>query len=139
MGVHEGNAMMMSQKLIRRLAAPVVLAAGLAFGTVALTASPASAAYACGYYSGNAETVKGDSGNQVREIQCLLVGIFGKNLGTSGPSHDGVDGEFGTKTYNAVLSLQKQLSSVCSPALAQDGKVGRHTWSALRNGGCPTD
>jgi peptidoglycan hydrolase-like protein with peptidoglycan-binding domain len=129
----------MPQKLIRRLAAPVVLAAGLAVGTVAVTASPASATASCGYYSGNAETVKGDTGNRVREIQCLLVYTFGYDLGSSGPSYNGVDGQFGTKTYNAVLNLQRNLNDLgCPRQLSEDGKVGTHTWSALRNAGCPT-
>lgn len=138
MGVHEGNTMILSQKLIRRLAAPVVLAAGLSVGTVAVTASPASAAASCGFYSGNAETVRGDSGNRVREVQCILVGRFDYNLGTSGPNRNGVDGEFGTRTHNAVLNMQIRLNSVCNRQLAEDGRVGRHTWSALRNVGCPT-
>jgi len=46
----------------------------------------------------------------VREIQCLIVGWFDHNLGTSGPGHNGVDGEFGTKIYDAVVSLQKSLN-----------------------------
>jgi peptidoglycan hydrolase-like protein with peptidoglycan-binding domain len=127
------------------LAAPLGLAgtaqasAGPAVGTAAVTASSVSASsWQCGYYSGNAETVKGDTGDRVREVQCLVVYVFGQNVGTSGPAHDGVDGEFGTKTYNAVVSIQKSLNSVCTRQLSVDGKVGTHTWSALRAGGCPT-
>ena len=61
---------------------------------------------------------RGSRGNFVKILQYLLVD-YGYNLT--------VDGEFGTRTYNAVLDFQKNNN------LVQDGIVGRNTWNALLN------
>jgi peptidoglycan hydrolase-like protein with peptidoglycan-binding domain len=73
-----------------------------------------AAAFTCGYYSGNALTVRGDLGPRVREVQCLL-GIS-------------VDGQFGPITESTVEQFQDWYGH----GLAVDGKVGVHTWAALR-------
>jgi len=92
-------------------------------------------AVACGYYSGKVETVRGDQGNRVREVQCLLV-YWGYSVGSSG-----VDGDFGPATESAVRKFQSDTYSVCGPpGLVSDGRVGKHTWSALRApDSCPTE
>lgn len=60
----------------------------------------------------------GSEGNQVVLLQYLL-NQYRYNLVT--------DGDFGTKTYNAVLDFQK------NNGLVADGIVGRNTWTALLN------
>jgi len=89
----------------------------------------------CGYYSGTTETVRGNTGNRVREVQCLLL-YWGYSVGPSG-----VDGDFGPATESAVRRFQADTYGVCGPpGLVSDGRVGRHTWSALRApNGCPTE
>ena len=48
----------------------------------------------------------GCTGTDVAELQRRLK-LLGYNLGTFGPSHDGVDGEFGVKTMSAVFDFQE--------------------------------
>ena len=60
---------------------------------------------------------KGNSGEQVRELQELLNSL-GYDCGVA-------DGIFGTKTQNAVISFQK------AHGLTADGVVGPKTWAAL--------
>lgn len=62
---------------------------------------------------------KGSTGNSVKALQLLLIGN-GFSCGTYG-----ADGDFGSATQAAVISLQKAKS------LDPDGIVGQHTWSAL--------
>lgn len=103
--------------------AALVCLGGLAFGLApaahaagsegSRSSVPAAAAFTCGYYSGNALTVRGDLGPRVREVQCLL-GIT-------------VDGEFGPITESTVERFQSWYGG-----LTVDGKVGVHTWAALR-------
>jgi len=58
------------------------------------------------------------SGNFVYILQYLL-NQYGYNLS--------VDGKFGVRTQNAVISFQKNNN------LTEDGIVGRNTWNALLN------
>lgn len=70
--------------------------------------------------SGNKPTLrKGDKGAFVMEVQMLLI-----QHGFSLPRF-GADGDFGSETLAAVKAFQK------SHGLAQDGIVGKNTWSAL--------
>jgi hypothetical protein len=94
-----------------------------------------SALVSCGYYSGKTETVRGDQGDRVREAQCLLL-YWGYSVGPSG-----VDGDFGGDTEKAAKAFQADTYGICGPpGLVSDGKVGKHTWSALRaSDSCPTE
>ena len=60
---------------------------------------------------------RGSTGTEVRELQELL------NLAGAGLT---VDGDFGTKTYNAVIIFQK------ANGLTADGIVGAKTWTKLQ-------
>ncbi len=60
---------------------------------------------------------KGSTGTAVRELQKLL------NLTGAGLT---VDGDFGTKTLNAVKAFQKE------NGLTVDGVVGAKTWAKLK-------
>lgn len=65
---------------------------------------------------------KGSKGNEVRALQSLLI-AFGYSCGRSG-----IDGDFGTATYNAVVNYQKDRR------LSVDGIVGTNTWNKLLKG-----
>lgn len=67
----------------------------------------------------------GDKGNAVKEIQNLLIGA-GYNLGDYGVNKNGVDGDFGKKTLEAVKSFQNAFG------LTVDGIVGEKTLTALK-------
>lgn len=67
----------------------------------------------------------GSRGSQVKKIQQKLVDL-GYDLGTSGPNGDGVDGQYGGKTYRAVKKFQE-----ANPPLKVDGKVGDNTSPVL--------
>ena len=67
----------------------------------------------------------GDKGNAVKEIQKLLIGA-GYNLGDYGVNKNGVDGDFGTKTLEAVKSFQ----NACG--LTVNGIVTEKTLTALK-------
>lgn len=56
----------------------------------------------------------------MKEIQCLLT-YRGYNV------VDGIDGQFGTNTENAVKAFQT------AKGLEVDGEVGAQTWPALRS------
>ena len=60
---------------------------------------------------------KGSKGNSVKVLQRLLNG-YGYSCGS-------VDGDFGAKTYNAVVKFQK------AKKLDADGVVGEQTWGKL--------
>ncbi|WP_169314148.1 peptidoglycan-binding domain-containing protein [Streptomyces piniterrae] len=77
-----------------------------------------AAAY-CGYYDGNATTGRGDRGDRVREVQCLI------NLWNGGTPLQ-VDGDFGPRTESWVVYFQDV------NGLGVDGIVGPETWNALR-------
>lgn len=81
---------------------------------------PSAQGYTCGYYSGSEITQYGDTGNRVREVQCLI------NLRYYEPKLV-VDGVFGPKTRDAVRWFQW-----CA-IITEDGVVGKETWSHLRN------
>ena len=67
---------------------------------------------------------RGDRGTEVRIIQYYLnfLGFFNPRL-----SQIGVDGVFGSETYNAVVNFQRLYG------LTADGIVGRTTWNMLVN------
>ncbi|MEV5989130.1 peptidoglycan-binding domain-containing protein [Streptomyces sp. NPDC052051] len=78
--------------------------------------------YTAGYsWAWNVVISKGDTGDRVREIQCLTQ-FWGSNPGA-------VDGDFGQNTKNAVIEQQK----ACG--ITADGVVGPATWRCLRDGG----
>ena len=56
----------------------------------------------------------------MKEIQCILT-YRGYNV------VDGIDGQFGPNTENAVKAFQK------AKGLGVDGEVGPQTWPALRS------
>lgn len=62
---------------------------------------------------------KGNKNNSVRALQILLIGN-GYSCGSYG-----VDGDFGTGTYNAVIKFQKVKN------INADGIVGAQTWGKL--------
>jgi len=75
----------------------------------------------CTYYSGSAETDPWSKNtNAVKEIQCILT-YRGYNV------VDGIDGQFGPNTENAVKAFQR------AKGLGVDGEVGPQTWPALRS------
>lgn len=61
----------------------------------------------------------GSTGNSVKALQILLIGN-GHSCGSYG-----ADGEFGSKTQDAVIGLQE------SKGLTKDGIAGKDTWSAI--------
>lgn len=67
---------------------------------------------------------KSSQGDTVKALQAMLVG-YGYNLGNFGENKNGVDGDFGTATHNAVVSFQKK------NGLDPDGIVGPLTWNKL--------
>ncbi|MQY10950.1 hypothetical protein SRB5_10640 [Streptomyces sp. RB5] len=82
--------------------------------------SPAvSAAAHCGYYNGKATTKRGDHGDRVREIQCIINRW-------NGGSPLKVDGDFGPRTESWVVYFQDVRG------LKVDGIVGPQTWKSLR-------
>ncbi|MGW6906831.1 peptidoglycan-binding domain-containing protein [Streptomyces sp. NPDC054940] len=83
------------------------------------TTSVAAPAANCGYYSGNATTRRGDTGDRVKEIQCII------NLWNGGTPLQ-VDGVFGPRTESWVVYFQDVRG------LRVDGIVGPQTWGSLR-------
>lgn len=63
---------------------------------------------------------KGSEGEQVKAMQALLIKKFGIGCGISG-----ADGDFGTRTDEAVRKFQK------AKGLTVDGICGQNTWTAL--------
>lgn len=55
---------------------------------------------------------KGSKGKEVSELQRILVNQYGADLGFTGADKDGIDGDFGTMTENALLKAKsvKQIS-----------------------------
>lgn len=49
---------------------------------------------------------KGSKGDEVFVLQKILVNNFGADLGYSGAEKNGVDGEFGTMTENALMEAK---------------------------------
>lgn len=75
----------------------------------------------CTYYSGTELTRRGDRGQRVVQVQCMLT-KRGYDVGGAG-----VDGQFGKETAAAVRGFQRD------KGLDPDGKVGPRTWGALRS------
>jgi eukaryotic-like serine/threonine-protein kinase len=75
----------------------------------------------CTYYSGTELTVRGDKGQRVVQVQCMLTQ---RGYGVGG---SGVDGQFGADTVSAVKRFQSD------KGLEVDGDVGAKTWAALRS------
>jgi peptidoglycan hydrolase-like protein with peptidoglycan-binding domain len=108
---------------MRNKLAAVVVATVLATGCGVATAGTASAATSSSQLCGNWSTSEpelslGDSGNEVRALQCELY----NSLAYNGPD---VDGQFGNQTLTAVKKFQ-----TCE-GLQVDGIVGPKTWAAL--------
>ncbi|MFF9777180.1 protein kinase [Streptomyces sp. NPDC013978] len=74
----------------------------------------------CTYYSGTELTDRGDQGQRVVQVQCMLQK---RGYGVGG---SGVDGKFGKDTESAVKQFQS------AKGLEVDGQVGPNTWAALR-------
>ena len=55
---------------------------------------------------------KGSTGDEVSELQRILVNQYGADLGYTGGNKDGVDGQFGSLTEKALLDAKgvKQIS-----------------------------
>ena len=68
--------------------------------------------------------VKGSTGPAVESLQRLLLG-HGYALGKFGPKGDGVDGDFGEATENALEAFQEDMN------LDPDGECGPKSWAAL--------
>lgn len=68
---------------------------------------------------------KGCQGEDVRELQRLLVQL-GYNLGTFGPAGDGIDGDFGKATQDAVIAFQT------AAGIEIDGQFGKASLAALK-------
>lgn len=68
--------------------------------------------------------VRGSSGAEVEAMQILLK-ARGYDLGRYGPNRDGIDGEFGGTTENALESFQEDAE------LEPDRKCGVKSWTAL--------
>lgn len=67
---------------------------------------------------------RGTKGNDVTQLQEYLVKL-GYDLGTYGSARNGVDGDFGSKTEEAVKGFQK------ANGLEVDGEYGKRTHAAL--------
>ncbi|MEV0373647.1 peptidoglycan-binding protein [Streptomyces sp. NPDC050636] len=99
-------------------AAPTVAHSATPTSAPASTATQSAFDY-CGYYDGSQTTQRGDYGDRVREIQCLI------NYWAGGDALD-VDGHFGPRTEGWVMHFQDAYG------LTVDGIVGRQAWGALR-------
>ena len=75
----------------------------------------------------------GSNGPAVENLQRLLLG-HGYSLGRFGPRGDGVDGDFGEATQNALEAFQKDNLDAEGKPLEVDGKAGPKTWAALLTG-----
>lgn len=54
----------------------------------------------------NAILSKGSTGDEVSVLQKILIQQYGADLGYSGAEKNGVDGEFGSMTENALLNAK---------------------------------
>lgn len=75
-------------------------------------------------YSANPTLRKGSKNDYVTILQQGLK-TLGYNLGTYGDNKDGIDGDYGSKTVNAVRAFQKKVN------IKVDGICGPKTWEAL--------
>ncbi|GGX36612.1 hypothetical protein GCM10010297_67360 [Streptomyces malachitofuscus] len=86
------------------------------------------AGFTAGYsWAWNTVVQRGDVGNMVREIQCLI----NDHAYYGGPKL-AVDGDYGPRTQAAVRTLQANWSASGSHPILVDGIVGPQTWRALR-------
>lgn len=83
------------------------------------------------YYSVRLPLLKrGSKGPAVENLQRLLIG-HGHNLGSFGPNGDGVDGDFGTATEDALKAFQRTHNDAEGKQLEDDGECGGKTWAPL--------
>ena len=54
----------------------------------------------------NAILSKGSTGDEVSELQRILINQYGADLGYSGAEKNGIDGDFGSMTENALLKAK---------------------------------
>ena len=73
---------------------------------------------------------KGSKGPAVESLQRLLIG-HGYDLGTYGPNRDGVDGDFGQATEDALTAFQRAHVDAEGRQLVDDGECGGKTWAPL--------
>ena len=71
------------------------------------------------------ELSRGSSGSQVETLQSILVTKLHISCGSYGKNKNGVDGDFGLATENAVKKAQELFS------LDRDGICGTLTWKAI--------
>jgi peptidoglycan hydrolase-like protein with peptidoglycan-binding domain len=155
-----GIQIMKSRYLIAALAAATTLGLGFAAPASAATPSQASklsvsaratatrtalALAGCtvdwrggangAWYAGYSDTMtvntkKGQTGDRVREVQCLLTAAAGE-LDDTNLRPGGVDGDFGSNTKAAVVYAQKTYFFPHDSS-QWDGEVGAKTWPKLR-------
>jgi peptidoglycan hydrolase-like protein with peptidoglycan-binding domain len=87
--------------------------------------------------NGRSVLKRGMKGDEIRALQAMVKIRLDANdididLGTTGPSNDGVDGDFGPKLEIAVEALQRHYN------IQVDGEVGRQTFYALQQNRRPT-
>ena len=54
----------------------------------------------------NAVLSKGSTGNEVAELQRILIDQYGADLGYSGAEKNGIDGQFGSMTEKALIEAK---------------------------------
>jgi hypothetical protein len=80
---------------------------------------------------GEGHLKRGDSRKSlVKDLQNMLK-TLGYYLGDTGPDKDGVDGDFGVNTVNAVKAFQKAHKDWRAKTLWSDGRVGPRTGDTL--------
>lgn len=77
------------------------------------------------YKLGDRTIKRGVEGNDVAELQAALVKL-GYNLGTYGTNKDGIDGDCGSKTVQAIKDFQ------AAHGLEVDGKYGKKSHAAMQ-------
>jgi hypothetical protein len=90
-----------------------------------------------GWYAGYSDTMtintkKGQTGNRVKEVQCLLINAaYFLSDNHLRPGNTGADGDFGDNTKAAVVYAQKTYFFPHDSS-QWDGEVGSKTWPKLR-------
>jgi zinc D-Ala-D-Ala carboxypeptidase len=77
----------------------------------------------------NREVGRGDSGNYVKEVQCLLNWAI--RPATYHPIAE--DGEFGADTEGKVYKFQRCYNAKPGADIGVDGRVGPQTWPKLED------
>lgn len=72
----------------------------------------------------------GLKGEDVKYMQTCLK-TLNYDLGKAGPDKNGIDGDFGEKTKNAVQKYQQFHKDINGRALAIDGIIGEKSWYAI--------